>query len=151
MDYKMQWAAAVVGVMLVGGALAYAWTAWLVTGENELSGYVAIYQYDPIHPYTGGGCTADRTGPGEFVDLHRGTPIKITDSLGKVLALSELGPPSESLGTCYFAFRLGPLPDTDAYVVQVADRAPTTFTAADLDVRGWRVTFDFSNQAISDP
>jgi hypothetical protein len=86
MDYKMQWAAAVVGVMLVGGALAYAWTAWLVTGENELSGYVAIYQYDPIHPYTGGGCTADRTGPGEFVDLHRGTSIKITE-IGKVLAL----------------------------------------------------------------
>jgi hypothetical protein len=110
---------------------------------------VSVYEHDPVNPYTGGGCTEDRTGPGEYADLARGAPIRITDAAGVVLAESELGPPSESLGTCYFAFRVGPLPDAESYVVQVAGRAPVSFSAEDLERRGWNVAFDFGGQAAA--
>lgn len=150
MDYRLQWGFAALGVMILAAGAAYAWVHFLPR-DNELRGLVAVYEYDPIHPWTGGGCTGQETGPGEFADLRQGAPVKIMDESGAVLAQSELGPPSESLGTCYFAFLVGPIDDSDNYTVQVADRVPTTFTADELSQRGWQVTFDFGGQASSDP
>jgi hypothetical protein len=151
MDHRLQYAFAALGVMIVGAGLAYLWVYYIAPQDKELRGLVAVYEYDPIHPWTGGGCTKEETGPGEFGDLRQGAPIKIMDEAGSVLAQSELGAPSESLGTCYFAFRVGPIDESSNYTVQVAERAPTTFTADELEQRRWQVTFDFGGQASSDP
>lgn len=143
---RLQWA--ILPLLLLAGVAVFAYLGWLWTRPQGeiLTGSVTIFYYNELNPYTGGGCTAEKAGPGEFADLKAGTPVVVTDESGEELGRGALSAGSDMLSTCRFLFSVGPLPEAAAYTIQVGERTPVSYTHGELAARGWEVSFDYGGQ-----
>lgn len=134
--------------ILLGVVIAYFGYMWTRPDGAVIRGVVNVYSpADPTRPYTSGGCAEGDVGPGEFADLHRGTVVRITDETGKVLSVGGLSRGADTLDQCTFAFAAGPLDESLSYTIQIAERAPATFTHEEMLARRFQVSFDLSSQA----
>jgi hypothetical protein len=135
-------------LLLIAGCAVFAYLGWLWTRPQGelLTGSVTIYYFNELNPYTGGGCTPEKAGPGEFADLKPGTPVVVTDASGAELAETGLAGGSDMLSTCRFRFAVGPLDEADSYTIKVGERVPVTFTHEELVLRNWDIAFDYGGQ-----
>ena len=143
---RLQWVTLPLFLFALGGLIAYLGWMWFQPSPPVMHGLVSVYHYDPIHPYTGGGCTREDKGYGEFADLQTGAPVIIMDEVGNVLADTKLGPPSNSLSTCWFAFAADSVPEAESYQIKIGDREPQTFTREEIARHNWEVTLDFGGR-----
>jgi hypothetical protein len=143
---RLQWIILPLGLVGISFVLGYLGWMWARADGEIIHGRVTIFHYDQLNPYTGGGCTQEKAGPGEFADLRRGTPVVVTDETGAVLGEGGLSEGSDVLSTCWFRFRVGPLPRAATYTIRVAEREPATFSYEELEAAGWNVTLDFGGQ-----
>lgn len=93
---------------------------FILRGYVQVSGALA----------SGSGCAAPATVPG----LGSGTPVRVSDPAGKMLAEGKLGAGVlDSAGHCNFPFELRAVPGGPSdYVITVDGRPPATFPAKDL-------------------
>jgi hypothetical protein len=143
---RLQWI--ILPLLLVAGVAVFTYLGWLWTRPQGeiLTGSVTIFYFNELNPYTGGGCTPEKTGPGEFADLKLGTPVVVTDESGKTLDEGGLSAGSDMLSTCVFLFSVGPLKEAASYTITVGERTPVTFTYDEMVARDWAVSFDFGGQ-----
>lgn len=135
-------------LLLVAGVGMFTYLGWLWTRPQGeiLTGQVSIFYFNELNPYTGGGCTPEKAGAGEFADLKFGTAVVVSDELGNRLAEGKLSAGSDMLSTCVFLFSAGPLKEAASYTIQVGERTPVTFTYDEMVVRDWAVAFDYGGQ-----
>ncbi len=143
---RLQWILLPGILIALGVVVVYLGYLWMQNDAQTLQGTVSVYYFNELNPYTGGGCTLAKEGPGEFADLKRDTPVVVRDEAGSVLASGGLSRGSDTLSTCTFAFAVGPVPVAASYTVQVGERPPATFTRDELAARRWTVSFDFGGQ-----
>jgi hypothetical protein len=143
---RLQWV--ILPLVLIGGFGVFVYLGYLWTRPQGevLSGYVTMFHFNELNPLTGGGCTPEKEGPGEFSDLKKGTPVVIRGESGNEVARGQLSAGFSMLSTCRFVFDVGPVPPSGVYTIQVGDRAPASFTYDQLVQQRWSVSFDYGGQ-----
>ncbi|HDK45426.1 MAG TPA: hypothetical protein ENG94_04010 [Actinobacteria bacterium] len=88
-----------------------------------------------------------------FPGVQAGTPVRITDAAGTVLADSTLSggfvdllpyPDVQAnvLAVCRFEFEVPELADTTEYTILIGDEEPRTFSRTALEAAGWAVSLE---------
>lgn len=79
---------------------------------------------------------------GGWSDVHDGTPVRLTDDTGVLLAETELVGGLADGGTVTFSFVVPDVPDAAGYGVEVGRRGVWEQTYAELDEAGWETRLD---------
>jgi len=89
-----------------------------------------------------------------FPAIHVGTPVRITDATGTVLADTTLSGgfvdllpytdvQANVIAVCRFEFEVPELADTTEYTVRIGDQEPKTFSRTALEAAGWTISLEF--------
>lgn len=125
---------AITVVSLRGSDSASTATRNAITGEITLG----AKNYDK---YVGSGDGTPCFGYRGYSDVKSGAQVLLLDGAGVTIATSSLNPGvvSNDRSECVFTFTLPDAPKADFYRVKISHRDGPTWSAADLEGRGWRV------------
>jgi hypothetical protein len=96
---------------------------------------------------TGSACA----GQGGYADIQAGKPVTVTDVLGKVIGVGQLGtghPGTASGaahdGACDFDFTVGGIPEVAVYGIRIEERGTLEYSLAEMKQRNWSVRLQLS-------
>lgn len=133
--------AAIVAVLLVAIAI---FGVTRLRSTHEIQGSVVVYGVAAYRSSVGADCTTS----GGYSDIRYGTPAKISDGSGKILATGSLGwGHNDGHGNCEFSFTLPSVPDADFYTVSVGagNRGELSFSRTELAEHDWYVGLTLGN------
>jgi hypothetical protein len=149
---------AIRSALLVIGGIFVGLIVMVIVGARSASPRPAIPASGSSHTVVGelrirdsyAGFDVDRPtcdGHRGYNDIQAGAEVLISDSEGKILAKSVLGPgkPGEAdytsnrSYTCTFSFEVESTPNADFYQVRIAGRSGLTYSRDELARANWRV------------
>jgi hypothetical protein len=87
--------------------------------------------------------TATCEGTGGYSDIHPGTQVTVKDEAGVIVGSGTLGAASSPADTrypCEYPFSISEVGPAKFYSVEVGKRGALTYSAADMDKMGWKVS-----------
>lgn len=80
-------------------------------------------------------------GDGGYSDIRQGAQVRVSDGSGSLLATSSLEAGERRGRFCDFAFTIE-VPDADFYTFEVTSRGELSYSAEELEERGYIVGFE---------
>jgi hypothetical protein len=82
-------------------------------------------------------------GTGGYSDIHPGTQLTVKDEAGVIVGSGTLGAatsPADTRYPCEYPFTISEVGAAKFYSVEVSKRGALTYSAADMDKMGWKVS-----------
>lgn len=111
---------------------------------HTIEGRFQLVQSERVAVETSGDTVTSCRGTGGYSDVREGLQVVVRDGAGTTLgtATLELHPsdPMPDIHSCWYAFTVPGLPETEFYAIEVGDRGELTYSFDELEEMDWRVS-----------